>query len=214
LNATRFNSDLTAICKLASSGLDREEINKLNRTRLHLLELYKKNLVKINHSVIELICARHLISQEYSVKVEHKLRDDLVCDVYGEKGEGNIIVEIETGFVPPSHAIDPARYCHARIISKTARYSPKSNKFVLGTTSSNILSIPAFFQSAPRFRATEDVRRAKAVCDLYYHEPPITEEQITYAELHSVFVIDVDRASIAETSPDMYISKTKNLSYS
>ena len=119
---------------------------KLEILRQHLVDLYRKNLVKINHSLIELLCAGTLIEEGYDVEVERKVEDDLVCDVYGTKGEGNIIVEIETGFIPPSNALDPAKYCYARILSKTARYSGFANRFVLGTTRSNILPIPVIFQ--------------------------------------------------------------------
>jgi len=183
---------------------------KLDVIRLQLVDLYRRNLVKINHSVIELLCSSSLIAKGYDVKAEHVLGQNLVCDVYGEKGDGTIIVEIETGFVPPSHALDPARYCHSRIISKTARFSPYSNRFVLGTTVSNVMPIPVIFLNPPRFRSDRDLQSAKAVCDVYYNNPPITIDQLRYAELHSIFVIDVDHGSIRETSPDVYYSETRD----
>jgi len=155
------------------------------------------------------LCAEKLIVEGYEVKVEHKLKGNLVCDVYGTKGESTIVVEIETGFVPPSHALDPARYCYARIISKTARYSAFGNRFVLGTTVTNILPIPRIFEQPPRFRDSKDVQKEKAVCDIYYSNPPITIDQITYAEVHSIFILDVDHGSIHETTPDVYLNRTK-----
>jgi hypothetical protein len=213
LDVKRFDADLAEICKLASFGKNVESVKKLEVIRLHLVELYKKNLVKINHSVIELICANYLIGQGYNLKVEHKLQEDLVCDIYGEKGDGSIIIEIETGFVPPAHALDPGRYCSARIISKTARYSVYSNKFVLGTVFSYVLPIPGFLQYAPRFRSSADIRKAKTLCDIYYHRPPISLDQITYSELHSIFVINVDLASIKEMTADVYLSKAEHLQF-
>ena len=56
-----------------------------------------RNLVKINHSAMELVCAKHLIRYGYKVDVEKQLTDILICDVYAEKGDGAAIVEIETG---------------------------------------------------------------------------------------------------------------------
>ncbi len=32
--------------------------------------------------------------------------DILVCDIYAKKGGGHTIIEIETGFTPPEHAMD------------------------------------------------------------------------------------------------------------
>jgi hypothetical protein len=218
LNVRAFDNDLAIICKRVAKGQPEEVRLKLNTIRSHLLELYRRNIVKINHSVIELLCAGKLIAEGYDVKVEHPVSRDLVCDVYGSKGDGNVIVEIETGFVPPSHALDPARYCYSRIISKTARYSQFANRFVLGTTTMNILPIPNLFENASRFRSLDDVKSAKAVCDIYYSNPAITLEQITYAQLHSIFVLDVDHGIIRETTPDEYLEETskkqKNFNWS
>jgi hypothetical protein len=30
----------------------------------------------------------------------------LVCDLFAKKGDGDTIIEIETGFTPPDHALD------------------------------------------------------------------------------------------------------------
>lgn len=109
------------------SGDSEEVIKKVDFVKNRLIELYKRNIVKINHSVMELVCARHLIRYGYSVDVEKRLTDILVCDVYATKGDGEAVVEIETGFVPPEHALDPLSYYTARITSKIARYSKFAN---------------------------------------------------------------------------------------
>ena len=75
-----------------------------------LLKLASEGLVKSNHSVMELVVAAFLASKGYEVDVERELGKSLVCDVYGEKDRESVIVEIETGFVPPSNALDPVRY--------------------------------------------------------------------------------------------------------
>jgi hypothetical protein len=206
LNIRLFDDDLQTMHKRIVDERSVDPGSKLEKVRLHLVALYRKNQVKINHSVIELLCAGKLIAEGYEVEVEKPLSDDLVCDVYGVKGDGSIIVEIETGFVPPSHALDPMRYCYSRIISKTARYSQFANRFVLGTTEMNFLPIPDFLKVAPRFRKADDIIRAKKICDFYYAHPPITLEQITYSELHSVFILDVDNGAIRESEPDGYLN--------
>ncbi len=50
------------------------------------------------------------------------MTDILVCDIFAKKG-GNTLIEIETGFTPPEHAMDTIDYFSARIMSKIARYS-------------------------------------------------------------------------------------------
>ena len=84
-----------------------------------LVKLKAEGKVKINHSVMELVCAKELLAMGYSVDVEHEI-GGLVCDVYAELDGRGLVVEIETGFVPPEHALDPMRYCKARIASKIA----------------------------------------------------------------------------------------------
>ncbi len=93
----------------------------------------EKILVKINHSILELICASNLISRGYAVEVEKDVSNILVCDIFGKKGGGSTIIEIETGFTPPDHAMDTIDYFAARLMSKIARYSQYCGKFSLAT---------------------------------------------------------------------------------
>jgi hypothetical protein len=211
LDLKRFDSDLKRISQKVLTNEEPEIKQKLDTIRLHLVDLYKANLVKINHSVMELVCAKQLMLESYDVTVEHKLGNNLVCDVHGEKGEGKMIVEIETGFVPPGHALDPFSYTYARIISKIARYSAFANRFVLATTISNILPIPKLFKLPPRMRDRKDLEKAKTFCDAYYANPPISLEEITYGELHSIFILNVDRGSVKEQDVEKYLSETKEI---
>jgi hypothetical protein len=107
--------------------------------KTRLIELYKRNIVKINHSAMELVCARHLIRYDYAVDVERQLNDILICDLYATKGDGEAIVEIETGFIPPEHALDPLSYYSARVASKIARYSKFANTSCKRTPDSKII---------------------------------------------------------------------------
>jgi hypothetical protein len=170
-----------------------------------LVDLYKRNLVKINHSALELVCARSLIVQGYSVKVEERLDETLVCDVLGTRGDGRLIVEIETGFIPPEAALEPAAYVRSRIASKIARYSRFAGKFALGTTPTYILDLPEFFVKPPRNRTREEAERIKALTDLRYNKPPISAEDFMQARLHMIFLIDVDTATTQELDPDTYV---------
>ena len=69
-------------------GETEETIQRMNFVKFRLIDLYKKNIVKINHSAMELVCARHLIRYGYNVDVEKQLTNILVCDLHATKGDG------------------------------------------------------------------------------------------------------------------------------
>ena len=129
MDLEKFRDDVYEVTKKLSSHLQENDVSKLNYVRQRLIEMYQENLVKINHSVLELICASNLISRGYVVDAEKSVSDILVCDIFAEKGDGTTIIEIETGFTPPDHALDTIDYYTARIISKIARYSQHCSKF-------------------------------------------------------------------------------------
>lgn len=181
----------------------REELLKL---RFKLMDLHERSLVKINHSVMELLCAKFLIQQGYTVDIEHVIEGSRICDVYGVKGEGSFIIEAETGFVPPDHALDPVTYCKARIASKISRYSNYATKFSVGTPPYYIVEVPETFTKPPRYRSKEELQEVQKLCDLYYTKPPVGLEEIMNARLHSVWVIDLDRAEVREVDPMTYIA--------
>ena len=175
--------------------------------RNRLVDLYKRNLVKINHSVMELVCAKHLIEFGYTVDVERRLIDILVCDVFASKGDGEAIVEIETGFIPPEHALDPTAYYVARIASKVSRYSKHANKFVLATTPVSVLPIPSLFRFPVRARKTNEIQKLKLVCDNYYKDPPIEVDDILNGRLHMIYIIDIDEGKIREMDVETYFDE-------
>jgi len=201
-----FVSDVEKTVGRMKGELEREEYAKLLRLRDRLLQLHSKNLVKINHSIMELVCARHLIQSGFDVELEHTL-DGVSCDIYAVKGFGTLIVEVETGFVPPEHALDPRSYLRARIASKITRYSGFANKFCLGTPPHYIMQIPPALTKPPRFRTQEEVAAIKRLCDLYYTSPPVTFEEIRNARLHSIYAIDVDNLSVREWDVNEYMGK-------
>lgn len=187
-----------------SAGEPEETVERMNFVKNRLIELYMRNLVKINHSAMELVCAKHLIRYGYKVDVEKQLTDILICDVYAEKGEGAAIVEIETGFIPPEHALDPLSYYVARIASKIARYSKHANQFVLATPPVSILPIPALFRRPPRDRRPSEIKKVKVLCDKYYKNPPVTEDEILNGRLHITYIINIDAGKVVEMDIDSY----------
>lgn len=187
-----------------SAGEPEEVVERMNFVKNRLIELYTRNLVKINHSAMELVCAKHLIRYGYKVDVEKQLTDILICDVYAEKGEGAAIVEIETGFIPPEHALDPLSYYAARIASKIARYSKHANQFVLATPPVSVLPIPALFRRPPRDRKPSEIKKVKVLCDKYYKNPPVTEDEILNGRLHITYIINIDAGKVVEMDIDSY----------
>jgi hypothetical protein len=156
---------------------------------------------------MELVCAKPLVQKGYNVQVEHQLEPNLTCDLYATKGDGSHIIEIETGYIPPEHALDPSTYLLARIASKITRYSNHTGKFALGTPPHYILPIPEVLLTAPRKRTPENFKTVKTLCDLYYKNPPVTLDEVRNARLHSIYIIDIDNLAAEEIDPETY---TKN----
>jgi hypothetical protein len=201
----KFAEDLELLTSRLSQGMRSNEKDRLAELKNRLVELQRTNVVKINHSVMELVCAKPLLQKGYAVRVEHELEPALVCDLYATKGDGNHIVEIETGYIPPEHALDPSTYLLARIASKITRYSNHTGKFALGTPPHYVLPIPPTLLNVPRNRTLEELKKVKALCDLYYSQPPVSLEEVKNARLHSIYIIDVDSLCSRETDPESQV---------
>ena len=211
LDIEKFQDDVYAITELLSEQLDIKDAPKLNFVRQRLIDMYKENLVKINHSVLELICASELIANGYFVDVEKSVSKLLTCDLFGTKSDSNTIVEIETGFTPPEHALDTVDYYAARIVSKIARYSQYCGKFSLATPVVNVLPISKLFLLPPNARKKDDVTRLKKLCDRFYKNPRIKFEDIQNAHIHSIYLINTDKGFAKELDPEAYLQLTKNI---
>ena len=211
MDLKKFQNDVNEMTENLSKNLKDSDAYKLNRVRQQLIEMYKKNLVKINHSILELVCASSLISRGYTVDVEKGISDILVCDIYAKKGGGNTIVEIETGFTPPDHAMDTIDYFTARIMSKIARYSQHCSKFSLATPTVGILPISKVFLLPPNARNKEDVQKIKDLCDRYYKNPSIKYDDILNSHLHSIYLINIDKGFTKELDPQGYVDLTASL---
>lgn len=199
-----FDAVILGILEKLARGMDEQSHLHLKGLAGRLLELYKHSNLDVNHSVMELICARELISSGYLVNVEYPLDSNLTCDVHAVKGEGVLILEVETGRPPPTHALNPNSFNQAKISSKISQFSPRASKFGLATPNSNILQIPYLFIKPPRDRVDEEVKRIKKLCEQLYPIPPISYDQIKDARLHSIVLIDVDHGYTREIDPETY----------
>jgi hypothetical protein len=211
LDLEKFRDDVYEITQKLSKQLNEDNIPKLNYVRHRLIDMYQENLVKINHSVLELICAATLIAKGYTVDAEKSVSDILVCDIFAKKGDGSVIIEIETGFTPPEHALDTIDYYTARIMSKIARYSQYCSKFSLATPVIGLLPIPKIFLVPPHSRKKEDILKAQSLCNRFYKNPPVKYEEILNARLHSVYLIHIDKGFAKELDPGNYVELTAKL---
>ena len=211
MDIERFTADVTNLADKMTTGEPAEIMKRMDFVKFRLIELYKRNIVKINHSAMELVCARHLIRYGYAVDVERQLNDILICDLYATKGDGEAIVEIETGFIPPEHALDPLSYYSARVASKIARYSKFANQFVLATPPVSVLPIPRIFRRPPRDRARDDIIQVKELCDSFYRNPPISFSEILNSHLHMVYIINVDQGKVTEMDVDSYFDAVEGM---
>lgn len=205
MDIEKFTDDVYTVAEKLTQNKPPEMKARINFVRERLIELYQKNLVKINHSVLEIICASNLIAQGYTVDIEKHLSNILVCDVFATKGDGTFIMEIETGFTPPDHALDTIDYYVARIASKIARYSQFCSKFALATPVVGILPIPKIFLKPPSKRTEEEVAKMKELCDRFYKNPPIEKDDILNARLHSVYLINIDKCFAKQIDPYGYV---------
>ncbi len=201
-----FMRDVDAVVSKILEKLDPVYHPKIHVLRDDLERMHKQNRVKINHSVMELVCAAHLVHAGFDVQLETAV-NGISTDVYAEKGLGSLMVEAETGFVPPENAIDPLVYLRARAASKITRYSGYASKFVLATPPYYVLQIPPSLTKPPRFRTEDEIASIKRLCDLYYSNPPVSIEEIRNARLHAIYIVDVDNVSIREWEVNEYMGK-------
>ena len=61
----KFNRDMEILSARLNSDTDEETQKKLVALKDKLIRLHEENVVKINHSVMELVCAKHLILRGY-----------------------------------------------------------------------------------------------------------------------------------------------------
>lgn len=204
MDLERFTDDVTTLTEKMTIGESEQIICRTNFVKNRLIELYKRNIVKINHSAMELVCAKHLIHCGYSVDVEQQLTDILVCDLYASKDDSKAIVEIETGFIPPEHALDPLSYYTARIASKIARYSKFANRFVLATPPVSLLPIPKIFGLSSKDRNYQQIEEVKLICNKYYRNPPVNSDEILNGQLHTIYIINIDEGKVLELDIGTY----------
>ncbi|RLE71244.1 MAG: hypothetical protein DRJ43_00100 [Thermoprotei archaeon] len=199
--------DIDKVLESLKCRVDPPASSRLEQLSSRLKELALRRVISSNHTVIELIVAAHLLSKGFDVEVEYVLAPSLVCDVYGVKDGRSIIVEVETGFVPPENSLDPVAYRMARELSKVARYSKYADEFAMAVPPFHILQLPYLIFLPPEERVKWGLDRLKSLIDTYYSKPPVTFDELLKARLHYVYVVIVDRLELVElTAREYYVS--------
>jgi len=70
-----------------------------------------------------------------------------------------------------------------------------------------VLPFPRALALPPRRRTQEDIQFIKKFCDIYYQNPPVTEEEIRNARIQEIYIIDVDHATVQEIDPEAYLKR-------
>ncbi len=178
---------------------------------------------------MQLICAKHLIDQGYEVKSEHplvggqlhadlfavrdrepELEHDIETVMISERlglpvDKEALVVEIETGYVPPKAALYPTRYRHTRNAAKIARYCRYSHCFGLATPNYHVLQIPRILLKPPSFRDMDEIGKIKKECDLFYKSPPILLDALAMSEIDHIYIINVDNVNVIQIPPNEYL---------
>ena len=74
----------------------------------------------------------------------------------------------------------------------------------MATPPVSILPIPSLFRRPPRDRRPSEIKKLKALCDKYYKNPPVTEDEILNARLHITYIINIDAGKVVEMDIDSY----------
>jgi hypothetical protein len=222
----KFSKDIDELLLELKPKFNSDIMSKMVQLRDRLVQLKKQRVVKINHSILELLVSKYLLESGYDVYVEEPVHEgSLIADILAyrrpveksemlkqsieqeilmEKSE-SLLVEIETGFVPPFAALNPGGYRQARIAAKIARYSCLTDRFALGAPFYHLLQIPRMYLRSPKERTEAEAQKVKALCDTYYRNPRIPLENLFSAELDSVYLIDVDNRSVSRLSARSYL---------
>lgn len=196
--------DIDSVIQRLRSRLQPPADDALGQLGDRLKELALRRLVSSNHTVMELIIAAHLLSKGYSVEIERVLAPNLVCDIYAVQDGKTLIIEVETGFVPPENSVDPLAYRLARELSKVARYSQYADYFAMAVPPFHILQLPFIVFLPPEERVRWGAEQLKGLIDTYYSRPPVKFEELLSAKLHYVYVVLVDTLELIELTAREY----------
>ncbi|MGC9071671.1 MAG: hypothetical protein ACP5HK_03115 [Acidilobus sp.] len=87
------------------------------------------------HATLQRIVASWLKGEGFQVWLEHNVDGVHYADVYASNGVKSVIVEVETGYVPPMFITEAETYMLARAIVKAVKYACLADEFYIATPS-------------------------------------------------------------------------------
>ena len=200
-----FQSDLELLFTCLASKMSAEVMQSLKPINERLNYLSDRHEVKINHSVMEVICASYLIAKGYRVEVERDIGGGMTCDLFGIGSKNEVIVEVETGFVPPEEALGPIAYRRTRVASKIAMYGIFFAHQWQAAPNYHILQIPKVLSLPPGERDRGELSSLVKECEGYYKSPPISIMELMSCHLDAIYIIWVDDCRVVEMGPVEYL---------
>jgi hypothetical protein len=56
-----------------------------------------------------------------------------------------------------------------------------------------------------------EIKEVKALCDKYYKNPPVTEDEILNGRLHIIYLINIDAGKVVEMDVDSYFEQVGDM---
>jgi hypothetical protein len=206
----KFLLELEDFYQRESKNLDEKQKKLFKDLVERVIDLYLRQLLKSNHTMMEIVLALNLIKENKEVEIEKEV-NNLVVDLFVHYENKKEVIEVETGFVPPEYSTDPVTYRYAREISKIARYSKYADIFSLAIPPFHLLQIPEVFAFQSNERSEENLKDIKDILDKYYKAPPITLEELKNAKINYIYIIYVDKVSVKKLEFKEYLNFIKEL---
>jgi len=177
--------------------------NGLAEALVKLIELNKSRAVSSFHAILQYVVAMTLYKEGYDVWVEYDVGGGLTADVYAESPRGTVIVEVETGYVPPAYLSSPVEFLEARVAFKAILYSGRADIFVIATPSHIVLPRPRGLGSRA---VLVDRERLARLLELTHGKPfEWAMEELPRARVDGFVKIIVDEVSV-EPRPSLWWS--------
>ncbi len=173
-----------------------QHYNGLKDVYDRLVRLYRRRGLARYHALLQYIMASKLYTEGYDVEVERAVGGGYRADVYGEAPWGTIVIEVETGFIPPGVLLEASSYLQARIIYKAAMYSGAADRFGLAVPySMNVEDIaPPWLFKDPDSRLVE-YREVLSLVSRYFNGP-IGVEDLEGARIDIVYLIRLSSSGV------------------
>ncbi|MDR2720468.1 MAG: hypothetical protein LBC03_06675 [Nitrososphaerota archaeon] len=203
----KFEANILWLLSKLTVNMSKPNITKINSLKDTLVKFQRNNVVKFNHSVMELVCTKSLVQKGYDVHFEYSLNSILICDLFDAKGHDSLIVEIETDLTPPENALVIIIYTYVHLASKIISYSSFAKNFALDVFPHCILPFSKVLAKSPCTISEAEIAKIKCLAVAYYHEPFVTINEICNAHLVWVQIIDFDTLTVQEFNSEVGLKR-------